>query len=51
VEFCSRLTDGYPAALGFVGLIVLGLVADLSVFKVRRDLHREDETQAARSGR
>ena len=52
VEFFSRLAEGDPVALGFVGFfVVLGIVAGLFVLKVRRDLRREDEAQAKRYGR
>jgi hypothetical protein len=50
-EFFSRLADGDPVAVGIATFfLVLALVAALIVYKVHRDLKRDDERQARRYG-
>ena len=51
-EFLSRLAEGDPVALGFVGFfVVVGIIAVLWIMKVKRDLRRDDEAWAKKHGR
>lgn len=51
-EFFSALADGDPIALGTLGFFaVVAAGAGLLVWKVRRDLQREDEADAKKYGR